>query len=88
MAYQINIETIKAGLKQATYLYNADGTYLFKSSSQTGAGKRELSDDKKRIICKNDALARETIRIIVAVSAAKVLFKPSNGVTVIYDLVK
>ena len=88
MADQINIETIKDGLKQATYLYNADGTYLFKSSGQQDAGKWKLADDKKSIICKNDASGRETIRVIIAVSAKRVMLKLTNGVTVTYDPVK
>lgn len=88
LADQINIETIKEGLKQATYVYNADGTYLFKSSGQQDAGKWKLADDKKSIICKNDASGRETIRVIIAVSAKRVMLKLTNGVTVTYDPVK
>jgi len=88
MADQINIETIKAGLKQATYTYNADGSYLFKSSGQQDAGKWTLSDDKKNIVCKNDGTGRETMRMIVSVKSSLAKLKLSNGVVVAYDPVK
>lgn len=85
IADQINIETVREGLKAATYTYNADGTYLFKMSGQQDAGKWTLSDDRKSVVCKSDATGRESVRVIVKAAPKKISLKLSNGVTAGYE---
>lgn len=85
IADQVNIETVREGLKAATYTFNADGTYLFKMSGQQDNGKWKLSDDKRNILCKSDATGRESVRVIIKAAPKKISLKLSNGVTAGYE---